>query len=161
MANITNSAPIEAIREKLGIQAARDALPTVSTNYIQPVISADPAFCDVFKSQSTTSSGAGSATIYSTPTDKDFYLTFLRLGYAKSANCDVANGTLSLNVVINGETISLMAFPIVNLTLQEQHMALYFDPPLKIDRNSTILQTGHTFTVGTFGRRSAVAGYLR
>jgi hypothetical protein len=118
---------------------------------IQPVVEIKRN-CDIVKSIAT---GQTSNTIYTTPTDKDFYLVGATLSLIKDAT---ATSTLSaLKVYINGVQTTLMQIPGLTLTAQSQSMAFSF-PEIKIDRNTAITIT-NTTNISNIYLSGTIIGY--
>jgi len=80
-------------------------------NEITPTVEITPII-DVVKS---VISDANSATIYTTPTDKDFFLTNASYSYFVLAQHDGAEG--GVTVVVGGETVRIVSVP----TIYSQH----------------------------------------
>jgi len=104
----------------------------------------------------TSRTTTGNSTIYTTPSDKDFYLT----GFYISATADVASDCVLYNFQITVDGVSQRIFSMVKTTLtafnQTQFVALPI--PIKIDRG-TAITIGQSFTVGTSTVASAIYGY--
>jgi len=104
------------------------------------------------------SSSSGNISLYTTPTDKDFYLTGILLSIVKDATCDVATGTININTVINGATRRVADIAVLTTTAQSQSVVVSFPFPLKVDRNVAFTISG-TFTVGNMSRTGVLQGY--
>lgn len=104
------------------------------------------------------SASTGSITVYTTPTDRDYYLTSVSLGFIKSAACDVTNGALSLLVYVNSRQSAIIRIPVLTLTAQNGYIALSFPHPIKVDRGTSITILG-TFTVGDYLRTATITGF--
>lgn len=112
--------------------------------------------CRIVRSVSSQSTGNMSA--YTTPTDKDFYLTAIQASFAKDATCDVASGPGRVSVVIDGATQYILEFALLTLTAQSDAVVIVFPYPVKIDRTSSIAWT-NTFTAGAMARTLTLVGY--
>lgn len=102
-------------------------------------------------------STTGSLTVYTTPTDKDFYLTGFFLAMAKDAACD-ANGGVNLQAVIDGVTREIGCIAVLTLSADNQTINADFNNPIKLDRGSIVSFTG-TFTAGAMRRVASIRGY--
>jgi len=103
------------------------------------------------------SSATGTLTLYTTPSDKDFYLTTAILSMIKDVTCD-ATGGINLNAVIDGVTKEIIVYGILTLTAQADTIVCNCPVPIKIDRNTAITVSG-TYTAGTMRRSATVHGY--
>lgn len=142
----------------LKLNPLQDVIPDYVKGDVQPVVEIDKPILNVSRSNST--AATTSATIYTTPTDRDFYLTNVSLSYIKNATCDLATGSYTLTCFIDGQNVQLIRIPILTLTLQEGTINIDFDKPMKIDRNTVIGLAGASFTAGAFVRAGAIQGYI-
>jgi len=79
---------------------------------------------------STTSS------LYTTPTDKDFYLTNAVLSVSKDTTA--AAVAIDLRVLVDGATLTPVRISGITLTALQATVPVSFNPPLKVDRNTSI-----------------------
>jgi len=125
---------------------AGDTLSADVHEVITPVISLKPV-ANIVKSATT------ATTIYTTPTDKDFYLTSLYLSVAKDA---AQTGTsASITAIIDGVTVNLLSFISITLTASEVADNIVFNTPIKIDRGTAIATVASNWT----SSRSGLTGY--
>lgn len=95
--------------------------------------------CNIIKSVSSIT------TIYTTPADKDFYLTSCTLTMAKAAG-DTAT-SIVIQAAVGGVTTVLVRLSGITLTAERDSLFCPFPVPIKIDRGSAIaLAGGGTFT---------------
>jgi len=133
-----------------------ESVPVDVADFIQPVVLIK-AIGNINKGINSEVTGA--INVYTTPTDKDFYLTSATFSMCKNAACDQGTGTLSLTGTVEGTTgIKLMGISTITLTAQDQTIHTPFEPPIKIDRG-TILQQSASFTAGTMARLICIKGY--
>jgi len=104
------------------------------------------------------STTTGSATVYTTPADKDFYLTGIQVSFIKNATCDVASGPLRYTATVEGVSQGIISLALLTLTAQDQNAFVSFETPIKVDRN-TAITTSNTFTAGAFVRECCITGY--
>lgn len=102
----------------------------------------------------------GPLTSFTTPINKDFFLTNVTASFIKDATCDSATGAYDVSIVVNGRVTSILSFPIITLLAQEGVRILYFNPSILIDRNTSIILNG-VFTVGVCVRTLDVQGFTR
>lgn len=125
-------------------------------DHIQPTIEIQPKA--IVRSAGQTASGI--MTVFTTPIDKDFYITGYALGYVKDVLCDTATGDIALTIVIDGVTRSLFPFPILTLTAQSDTATGCVVPPIKVDRGTQI-NLGGTFGAGNMRRTASIYGFFR
>jgi uncharacterized membrane protein len=95
-------------------------------NNVQPVVDVDKPFVNIVKFQTCS---ASTATLYTTPEDKDFYLTAAFI----SAN---STGQKKITITVNGEAVDIL----VSYT-SACNPDINFSPPIKIDRGTNITMT--------------------
>lgn len=159
MVVVQNPDALSALRSQAGIPLVET--PQGMQNTIVPVIDMTPRFHDlaiISKGSSATSSGT-STTVHNISSDKDFYLTAASLGLIKDATNDAATGNLSLQGTSNGSSALILRIPVLTLTAQNNTISLVFNPPLKLDRGTSISTSQGTFTAGNYVRVSCITGY--
>ncbi len=121
---------------------------------IQPTIEIVPRTNIV---RGTTLTSATSANIFTTPTDKDFYLTSVNLSFIKDANSTMNN--MQISVTVDGDTnIPIVAFPGITLTAASDSTRMVYVPAVKVDRGTAILiQTNSA--VGIHVGKGSITGY--
>lgn len=97
------------------------------------------------------------STIYTTPSNQDFYLTGAVLSTIKDATATSTNS--GLNVVINGQTLALLSISSLTLTAQNQTVSLSLSVPVKIDRGTNITVTNGT-NVANVTSRGNIVGFV-
>lgn len=135
---------IFGIKENLNSEIGDSVIPVVQITRIP----------SIFRNATPTTSGT--ATIFTTPPDKDFYLSYAMFQMMKNAAAD--NTNVSFNVVIDGAARTLIQFETLSLTAFTDSKAIVLNPPVLLDRNSGITMTG-AFTVGAMSRSGVIAGY--
>ena len=101
-------------------------------------------------------STTGTTQVYTTPSDKDFYLTALTLGGSSNATSD---GTaMYIQVTIDGVTQRPLYLVKQTLTAFTGNVAIAFPFPIKLDRNTNVSLT-LSFTVGNDSGVCTLAGY--
>lgn len=110
----------------------------------------------VTRGSSTTT---GNITIATTPKDKDFYLYGIQAAYCKNAACDTASGvSYTISATPFGTTTqSLITFPIITLTAQQDNIWLTLEKPILLERGTSILFNG-SFGAGECVRTATVYG---
>lgn len=120
---------------------------------IVPVIPLNPRI-DIVKSASATN--ATNAIIFTTPIDKDFYLTHASLSVIKDATS--TSIVSAITVTIDGVVPSIIQIAGITLTPQISQLVLCFNYPIKIDRGTQIRVTNST-NVGNIRADGCISGF--
>jgi len=158
MATIYNTDLTKAIAREAGVQTARDNIPSQIAEKVVPVIDVTPRqnrVCDIVRLGAC--SNATSATIYTTPADRDFYLVGASISVIKDITS--TSTTSNLRVTINGVAQSLLSISTATLTIQTAQNSISLPVPIKCDRNSTITLTSDT-NVANFKIQGTIIGYV-
>jgi len=127
---------IDNTTDSLGLNPATDVIPKQVLPTIQPVFEVKRRVCNIVRS--ATATNATSATLYTTPSNQDFYLIGATLGAFKDAT---STSTFSaLQVTIDGTARNLLLLPTLNGASAEPFLSISTNPnaPIKVDRNTTI-----------------------
>lgn len=100
--------------------------------------------------------GTGTVTAYTTPADKDFFLTGFNMNYSTDAACDTTS--LSVQVFIEGVSRLLIRRKKITLTAASETVVREFSKPIKIDRNTAITLVC-SFAAGNCPRSLTICGY--
>ena len=122
-------------------------------DYIIPVMELGHV-CDVVTGVG--SGASGNLPIYTTPTNKDFYLTSFSITGMSDVLAD--NTYIALTCVINGLTQYLFYKAKISLTANDFNQTQSFAIPIKIDR-WTVIQAVNIFTVGSSFVSACIQGY--
>lgn len=158
MAQIHNTETIKRILDDGGIQTSTEDVPTQLASKVVPVlVSNPPIVANVLESAMRNTTG--SVTVYTTPTDKDFFLTSAYLGFVCDATCD---GTLYfLKVSPKGQaSTSLISIRKATTTADRDFQPFAFPIPLQLEKGTNITVTC-TFTAGTTSFDGGIVGYTR
>ena len=160
MATIYNSDLTKELILGGRLQVSRDIIPSQLAEKVVPVMEVNPKLLRVCyvvggRNDSTT----GLKTVYTTPSDRDFYLTSIHLSLIANAACDIATGGVNVTATVGGASKMIIGIPIITLTAQSGNQAITFDTPIKIDRNVAITVSG-TFTAGVLVRTCTITGYF-
>jgi len=113
---------------------------------------------NIIRTASTNTTAGG--TIFTTPDDKDFYLTDVMLSASKNAACDVVIGTYAaLQITVNGLTVQISRITSLTATDQNDTVVLNFTFPIKIDRDTIISIASSSYTAGLSSRNATIYGY--
>lgn len=158
MATINNSDLTKELIEGAEIQISYETVPHQLADKVVPVMEVNPKLlrrCNVAKFANVTNATSG--TIYTTPSDRDFYLVGCTL--ATIADVTATSTYSALKVVIEGVSINILQIPRITLTVSSGTLSLTLPFPLKIDRASSI-QVLHTTNVANVVTSGSIAGYL-
>jgi hypothetical protein len=122
---------------------------------IVPVVEINPCV-DIVRENSSASTG--SITLYTTPADKDFYLTYASLDFQADATAD--NTSCYIQITQKGVARRILSIRKLSLTATSKSIYLNFNPPIKCDKNTGII-IGNSFSVGASTYDGAIGGYLR
>lgn len=131
-----------------------DMLPAFVDDKITPIV-------EIIPDSELIASGVGGATgtLSITPiANKDIKLAGLIASFTKNAACDVATGSLNIQVTIDGTTRIIARLAVLTLTAERDTLSISFVPALRIDRNTNIDFTG-SFTAGSMARAISAFGY--
>ena len=157
MAYIDNTDTKKEMNDAMRGNAVSNIAPTKINDSVQPVININPKDyrrCNIIKRASALNST--SATIYTTPTDKDFYLVGATLSLIKDAT---STSTYSaLDVTINGARGEIIYIPTITLTAETQSLSISLPFPILVDRNTTIRVLNGT-NVANITSSGTIVGY--
>jgi hypothetical protein len=158
-AKIYNSNLTKEIVDGAKLQLSQGQIPSELAEKVIPVMEVNPKLlriANIVKSTSATNST--SAIIYTTPTDKDFYLTGANISNIKSA---LSTSTFSaINVILKGANVSNILLNLTGITLTAANGAYSqnFIPPILLKRGSEITITNST-NVAEIKSSGQIIGY--
>lgn len=122
--------------------------------YITPTI-AVTRFCDVIFDN--VASNTTSTTIYTTPTDKDFYLVGAILSFVKDGTSTSTSSSITATI---GGVSNKVILRLATLTLTAERGQISYNPsiPIKIDRGTNIAVTNSSGTANITAR-GVIHGY--
>lgn len=134
-----NPAVIKAIQNTTGLQSQTNT-PSGAFTPVSDVNPAHNRVCNIVRS--TQAVNATAATIYTTPTDQDFYLTAANLAVMKDATSTSLFS--SIQVLINGAQQRTLRLNTITLTADSRSQEISFPVPIKIDRGTNITIENNT-----------------
>lgn len=152
-----NPEMVRELRDSLKAQGF-EAMPLNVAGTLQPVIEVNPRLlrrCSIVKTN--TLSNGTSATIYTTPTDADFFLVGGFVSYTKDATSTSTNS--NLRVTIDGATADVLIISGLTLTAEGKAASISFPVPIKVDRGTNILLLNST-AVANIRSHGGITGYL-
>lgn len=159
MAQIHNSDLIKGLSKNAGIQTSFENPPNQLAEKVVPTMESNPEMLrrsNIVRWALSNNSSSG-ATIYTTPTDRDFYLVGCQLHVIK----DVTATSLRsyIQVKIDGADQQILVVSGLTLTVQDQSVAISFPFPVKVDRGVAIKVFNST-AVGNVTSDGAIIGYV-
>lgn len=149
----------DTIKQLLNLEMYQDKVPAEILEKIQLVIDVNPfqnETCDVIAT--ATAINSTSATLYTTPTDRDFYLCSASISMIKDVSSTSTSS--SLNATARGTAITLLAIPGITLTPQTSSNSIAFSPPILLDRG-TIVNVGNSTNVANIITKSVITGFTQ
>lgn len=130
-----------------------ESSPVFVNDIISPVVDVSPKTTIV---KSASAVNATSATIYTTPTDRDFYLTGAMLSTIKDVTAQSTGE--SIKVFIDGTQVNILTIISITLTVQTDSVSISYDK-IKLDRGSTIVVTNGS-GVANVSSNGIIFGYI-
>jgi hypothetical protein len=146
---------VDKISDELKIQPAL-LLPREIAKQIQLTYNVNPLRpSTILRSTALTSTGVG--TIFTTPSDRDFFLTAATM----SIQCDSTATTTaySMKMFVEGVSKALISISKITLTTTSKELAICLKFPLKLDRGTTIT-LNQTFGAGVSVMSGTITGYV-
>jgi hypothetical protein len=159
MTKVKNSDTTRELIKAANLQVGFDDIPSELAKSIVPVININPknyTISNVVAINDIVNSG-GSATVYTVPTNKDFYLTNASLSMIK----DVTATSIGTTLTVTPETgLATTILKIIGLTLtvQEEAVQLNLTFPLKLKKGSVISLANSTAT-GNVSASASIVGF--
>lgn len=152
MVKIYNPDLFKEIQRKFNLKGEE-----ISETYdgIMPCVNIKPRI-NVVASATLADSGATSASIYSVPSDKDFYVTSVSLSYSKDVNATTTYFAIYANV--DGSTKYLAWIATVAGVAEHDSLTLAFPYPIRIDKAGTI-GVVVSANVASFRMAGGITGY--
>jgi len=160
MAEITNTPLLQDLQKVAQLRASdigkfklsKTIVPCLETN---PHSTRTSDICK-YADRNTT----GTATIFTTLSDSDFYVTSATLSFIKDAACDGATGAIAyVYGTVNGATAFFIRIPGITLTAQSATVAITFKSPIKLDKGTVVAIGGAAYAAGVMCRTATVNGY--
>jgi len=141
-----------------GLQAGSDIAPTELGDRIIPTLNVDEdpeKYIVANVGRATT----GASTVFTTPTDRDFYLSNLYVSYT----CDVAADSTNYAITITPRdtaAVNIVEMRKQTLTVTTDVVNLSFTTPILLERGTAITLT-QTFTLGASAMSASIVGFTR
>lgn len=160
MAIIYNSDLTKELVNGAKLQISRDKIPNEIAEKVVPVMEVNPNLLrNINIVESTSRTTSGTSTIYTTPTNKNFFLCGIFLGGMADAAADSTSFTLSGTIKGGASGATLLSIPKLSLTAINFNQYVRFSYPILMQPNTAISIT-QTFAVGNSTIRGIVYGYV-
>jgi len=156
MATVTRGSLLLWLQDLLGLQSGADKVPTEISNTIQPIVDIVPHRTTIARHTTRTTTTTG-LTLFATPTDKDFFLTYAHLSVTKDVSND--NTNTQIQVTIDGANRVINSITTQTLTVANGVSNESFAYPIKIDRGSDI-KLVMVFAAGTMIGVPRIGGFI-
>lgn len=160
MTKIYNSNLTKAIIEGAKLQTSTDKIPDELAEKVVPVMEVNPNLLrNINFVKRVNIVNTATTTVYTTPTDKDFYLTNAFLNFIK----DALNTSVSTQLIITTEdsiTDAIISFAQLTLTAQVGNENVQFNPAIKLKRGSNITASAASVAAGNISMNVGFAGYF-
>jgi len=123
--------------------------------FIQPVISVEP-YTNIIATGGNAATAA--VTVYTTPTDRDFFLHSIHLSYEKNATADNTEVYVSVTLANKLTAVNLIDIATLSLTASRDTQVIVFPKPLLLARGTGIGLYG-TFSVGALIKTAQITGF--
>jgi hypothetical protein len=157
MATINNSELFKELKDGIKLQQLRDVIPSQLADKVVPVMEVNPKLlrrANIVR-QTTITNGT-TATIYGTPTDKDFFLTTATLTFIKDVTATTT--LISLRATVDGVVQHILTIPSLTLTVHSGEVAISLPSAVKIDKGTNIIIASAT-NVGNISISGNITGY--
>lgn len=154
MGILQNDKVRKVLIDELKLQQAVDNIPAVINNTIQPALSInDPERTEIYKQVN------GSATLYTTPLTKDFYLTSLHINGGNNAGGPLTTDQIEFTDFDNIAHAypSFCGSDAIGGGIVTSERSIYFPNGLKLSRNSQINSAGSS----SAGSNFEITGFIK
>ena len=132
--------------DNIGSQVGEIIVPTIEIKSTSSIV------------RNVTLNATGAGTLYTTPTDRDFYIDAIQMSFAKDANCNQDTATYTLTTTIAGVSRVIFSLGTIAFTAHALASAVEFTRGIKVDRGVTIVYNG-TYTAGNSIRTATIYGH--
>jgi len=158
MAKIYNSDLFKELKDGAKIQQAVDRIPNEIAEKVIPVMEVNPKLLRTINIiKNVYGTATGNLTVYSVPSNKDFYL----VGADISAQEDAlsTNTATYIAATIDGAAVRILQLSKLTLTADSKNGSISFNTPIKIDRGTNITLS-NSFGAGAAVKTCTIYGYV-
>lgn len=158
MATIYNSNLTRELVDVGKLQTSKDKIPDQIADKVVPVIDINPKHSRISNiCRVTTGANTTSATIYTTPADKDFFIVAAAVTVIKDATS--TSPYTQLTCTIDGAAVQILRIGTLTLTAEQRELSISLNVPIKVDRGTNIVVQNGT-NVANITASGSVIGYL-
>lgn len=158
MVTVRNSDTVQEMRRATFAQLASDQLPLNVSSQAVMTIESNPKLLRTQNFATYGDATNNGTTVFTTPTDKDFFLCSIQFQRHKDAASD--DTTDAVTAVVSGSTTRLSELTAVALTAVDQAISTQFIPPLLIDRGQQINIIKTSTTAGNNRASCCISGFF-
>jgi len=155
MSQINSTELLKGMRDNAKVQNL-ESVPSQLADKVVPVMETNPILlrkCNISKGLVSSASG----TIYTTPTDRDFYIVASCLSVVRDASA--TSVSTRILATIDGLASPILGICGVTLTAGSSEQSISFPTPIKVDRGTNITVSFNTATA-VITAYSQITGYL-
>lgn len=159
MVDVRNAEALAAIRKAAQLQVLGDKVPLRLSETVAPVMEMNPELlrrCNVVAN--TSRSTTGTSTVYTVPSDKDFFLTSAQMSASYDATADSTNSFLTVTLDDGASSARPLQLMKQTTTASSLTQGLSFVPPIKLKRGTTV-GLNLSFSVGSGNGSANITGY--
>jgi hypothetical protein len=159
-AKIYNSELTKIIQDTGRIAMSSDGIPSEFTKDVYPCVEVNPLLiknAQVVRSNAATN--ATSATIITTPIDRDFYLVAASISLIKDATSTSTSSSILVSPEGDTQGVALLRISGLTLTPQSAQSNISFNHPIKLTQGSTVTVT-NTTNVGNVTSSGTIVGFF-
>lgn len=135
-------------------------IPTELNKDIVPTIEINPALQRIANIiRAGAANNATSATIYTTPSDRDFYIVAAHLSVSKDATNTSTSSALDVQAAEDNSGRTILQLATTTLTVQQASLSISFPTPLKVARGTPIRVLNDT-GVANITTQGGIVGYI-
>ena len=160
MARINRSDVIQKAVSELAISISEDKIPNETLDKVQLTFGLNRQFSNFIVASGSSTTGAFNLVLPTTSPGSETYITAVNLGLIKDAACDVATGGITLTIPPDntGQSVGIIAVPVLTLTAQNDNITMSLPYPLKV-KNTSTCTVGGTYSLGTMRRNASIVGF--
>ncbi len=163
MAKIYNSDVTKGLATNAGIQQNVDKTPNELAEKIVPTFETNPIllkFTEFSDYRSYTATLGSSVTMKTTSSIKRTFLTAASIAIVKDAANDKSTGAFFITVTPKGgASTRILVVPVLVTTAQDVRDTIYFNPPLELEKNTTIEIPSFSYAAGTASFTAGFKGF--
>jgi hypothetical protein len=160
MVQNTNSDTVKNIIDVGRLQVSQNLIPSEFDNKLVFTAETNPKLMrETTVVRQSICSNSTSTTMYTTPTDRDFYLTSATISMIKDVTSTSTQSAINLTPFYENSVRSMLPIQGITLTPQSGQLTLSLPHPMKLARNTTIALVNGT-NVGNIISGACITGFI-